>query len=541
MGFASPNLNDVHYLAMILLRHPSRATAIAILGTGSDVGKSMVTAGLCRLLYRAGIRVAPFKAQNMSLNSYVTAEGGEIGRAQALQAEACGIPSHVDMNPILLKPESDSRSQVIVQGRVFARREARAYFAHRQDPDLFRAVRESYGRLSTQYEAIVIEGAGSAAEVNLRDRDLVNWPVVEMADARVILVADIDRGGVFAQIIGTLDLISPQERARVQGLVINKFRGDAALFADGVRFLTERTGIPVLGVLPFLRDLSLDQEDSLDVDVRRQVRFAADRINIAVLLLPHMSNFTDFNALAEEQDVVLRYAAVPEDAAGADAILIPGTKTTLADLAHLRHKGYEPFLQNHVQCGRELVGICGGYQMLGRQIADPDDAESGGAGEGFGFLHLTTVLRRDKITEQVRAQPLHFNALDGLSIQGYLIHMGRTHRHEHRPCFVLQGVMEPSEPSGEQTGQDKDGLDGALRDDGLVWGTYIHGLFDQPSFRRAWLNRLRARKGFPEADPALSQGVNDRRQDGLERWADHVERHLDLSLIWDMMQRKGNT
>ena len=218
--------------------HPSRAKAIAILGTGSDVGKSMITSGLCRLLYRAGFRVAPFKAQNMSLNSFVTPEGGEIGRAQALQAEACGIPPHVDMNPILLKPESDSRSQIIVQGKVFATREARAYFARSRDSELFRAVERSYDRLASQYEVMVIEGAGSAAEVNLRDRDLVNWPVVEMADAKVVLVGDIDRGGVFAQIIGTLDLIAPEERDRVCGIVINKFRGDAALFADGVRFLT---------------------------------------------------------------------------------------------------------------------------------------------------------------------------------------------------------------------------------------------------------------------------------------------------------------
>lgn len=521
------------------MHHPSRAKAIAVLGTGSDVGKSMVTAGLCRLLHRAGIRVAPFKAQNMSLNSFVTPEGGEIGRAQALQAEACGIPPHVDMNPILLKPEADSRSQVIVHGRVFATHDARAYFARRHHPELFRAVRESYERLATQYEAIVIEGAGSAAEVNLRDRDLVNWPVVEMADAPVLLVADIDRGGVFAQIIGTLDLIAPQERARVYGIVINKFRGDAALFADGTRFLMDRTGIPVLGVLPFLRDLALDQEDSLDVDARRQVRFAADRINIAVLLVPHMSNFTDFNALAEEQDVVLRYAGVPEEAAGADAIMIPGTKTTLADLGYLRNKGFEPLLQGHVQGGQELVGICGGYQMLGRQIADPDGVECGGVGEGFGFLHLTTVLRRDKITEQVEAHPLHFSDLDGLSVQGYLIHMGRTHRHEHRPCFVLHGVMEPSERSGEQTGQDEEPLDGAVRDDGMVWGTYIHGVFDQPSFRRAWLNRLRARKGLPAAEPALSQRVTDKRHDALDRWADHVEQHLDLGLTWGLMQKKS--
>lgn len=300
------------------MSHSARTTAIAVLGTGSDVGKSLVAAGLCRLLHRAGIRVAPFKAQNMSLNSFVTPEGGEIGRAQALQAEACGLAPHVDMNPILLKPESDAKAQVVVQGRVYSTMHAQAYFTRSRNSGLFQAVQSSYERLAAQYDVIVIEGAGSAAEVNLRDRDLVNWATVELADAQVVLVGDIDRGGVFAQLIGTLDLIAPEERARVCGLVINKFRGDRALFADGVRFLRERTGIPVLGVLPFLRDLTLDQEDSLDVEVRQQVAFAEDRINIAVLLLPHMSNFTDFNMLSQEADVALRYVATPAEAAGAD-------------------------------------------------------------------------------------------------------------------------------------------------------------------------------------------------------------------------------
>ena len=517
-----------------------RATAIAILGTGSDVGKSMITSGLCRLLSRAGIRVAPFKAQNMSLNSFVTPAGGEIGRAQALQAEACGIPPHVDMNPILLKPESDSRSQIIVQGKVFATREARAYFARGRDSELFQAVERSYHRLASQYEVMVIEGAGSAAEVNLRDRDLVNWPVVEMADAKVLLVGDIDRGGVFAQIIGTLDLITPEERDRVCGIVINKFRGDAALFADGVRFLTERTGIPVLGVLPFLRDLALDQEDSLDVDRQRQVAFQPDRINIAVVLLPHMSNFTDFNALADEPDVSLRYVSAPEAAVGADVIVLPGSKTTLADLAYLRSKGFEALLRVHVQRGGELVGVCGGYQMLGRQIADPDAVESGGIGEGFGFLQVTTVLMREKITEQVEGRAIHLDGSATVPVRGYFIHMGRTDRHAHRPCFEVQGTVNSFDGRAEATEQKPVSFDGAVSDDGLVWGTYIHGLFDEPLCRRTWLNRLRTRKGLPVADLAASQQVNQQRVDALDRWADHVQQHLDLTSIWELL-RHGKT
>ena len=512
--------------------------AIAVLGTGSDVGKSLVTAAVCRLLRRAGVRVAPFKAQNMSLNSFVTPEGGEIGRAQALQAEACRIPPHVDMNPILLKPESNSRSQVIVQGRVLATLDAQAYFSRTHDTDLWRAVRESYERLASQYEVIVIEGAGSAAEVNLRDRDLVNWPAVEMADAHVLLVGDIDRGGVFAQIIGTLDLIAPEERARVCGIIINKFRGDLSLFADGVHFIRERTGIPVLGVLPFLRDLSLDQEDSLDVARGRASIFSADTINIAVLLVPHMSNFTDFNVLAEESDVRLRYVSSPEEATDADVILLPGTKTTMTDLGYLRDKGFEAVLYHHVERGGELVGICGGYQMLGQQIADPDRVEGGGSGHGFGLLHLTTVLHSNKITEQVAAQALHLSGMETLPVRGYLIHMGRTQRHEHRPCFELQRRNDESRRSSGTSGLDDQSLDGAVRDDGLVWGTYIHGLFDEPVFRRAWLNRLRIRKGLPVLDFFHSQQVNDTRRDELDRWADHVAQHLDLRVVWALLEGK---
>jgi adenosylcobyric acid synthase len=518
--------------------HSVRAMAIAVLGTGSDVGKSLIAAAVCRLLCRAGVRVAPFKAQNMSLNSFVTPEGGEIGRAQALQAEACGIPPHVDMNPILLKPESNFRSQVIVQGRVLATLGAQAYFARTHDTDLSRAVRESYERLASQYEVIVIEGAGSAAEVNLRDRDLVNWPVVKMAAAHVVLVGDIDRGGVFAQIIGTLDLIAPEERARVCGIIINKFRGDLSLFADGVHFIRERTGIPVLGVLPFLRDLSLDQEDSLDVARGRTIMFSADSINIAVLLVPHMSNFTDFNALSGESDVRLRYVSCPEEAAGADVILLPGTKTTLEDLSYLREKGFEALLHHHVEGGRELVGICGGYQMLGRQIADPDEVEGGGMGHGFGLLHLTTVLLRNKITEQVEAQAL-LSGMMALPVRGYLIHMGRTQRYEHRPCFELQGRNDESQRQGGTSGLDELYLDGAVRDDGLVWGTYIHGLFDEPVFRRAWLNRLRIRKGLSGLDVFHSQQVNETRRDELDRWADHVAQHLDLRAIWALLPGRG--
>ena len=493
------------------------ARAFAVLGTGSDVGKSVITAGLCRLLHRAGIRVAPFKAQNMSLNSFVTPDGGEIGRAQALQAEACGLAPHVDMNPILLKPESDNCSQVVVRGKVFAKQAAATYWAHTHH--LWSVVKDSYANLASQYEVVMIEGAGSAAEVNLRDRDLVNWPVVRLADARVLLVADIDRGGVFAQILGTLDLLEPDERAKVCGVIVNKFRGDAALFVDGVQFLESRSGIPVLGVVPFLRDLILDQEDSVDVRSYRHIVFLPDRVNIAVILLPHMSNFTDFNMLSAEEDVALKYVSTPDGLSEADIVVLPGSKNTLADLSYLRKQGFERVLQQHVDRLRELVGICGGYQMLGRKIADPYEVEQGGESAGLDYLNIETSLDRTKRTTQVEASPTDTHRMGQGVIRGYHIHMGVTSRGDEAPCFRIH----------RNSIAGKDELDGAMRTDGLVWGTYIHGVFDEPGFRRVWLNRVRERKGLLPLEVLASESVTTRLQGELDRWADHVSRHVDVS------------
>lgn len=505
------------------------ARAFAVLGTGSDVGKSLITAGICRLLHRAGMHVAPFKAQNMSLNSFVTPEGGEIGRAQALQAEACGIPPHVDMNPILLKPESDSRSQVVVRGLVWSTQEASTYFEQRQQ--LWSIVKESYARLANQYEVIMIEGAGSAAEMNLRERDLVNWPVVKLADARVLLVADIDRGGVFAQVLGTLDLLESNERAMVCGVIINKFRGDAKLFADGVTFLESRSGIPVLGVVPFLRDLMLDQEDGLGLDVQQQGEFSSERINIAVILLPHMSNFTDFNVLAAENDVVLKYIAVPTALDEADIVIIPGSKTTQADLAFVLAQGYVPALEQHVDRHRELVGICGGYQMLGRTISDPYAVEQGGISSGLGYLDIKTELSKRKCTTQVEASPTDTLVPDQRIVRGYQVHMGVTVCRNEHPCFRLQRRVTSIGGDHPSTTVTEDTCDGAIRGDGLVWGTYIHGVFDEPHFRRAWLNRARVRKGLPPLDSHISTSVTARLQGELDRWADHLSRFVDLSCL----------
>ncbi len=509
--------------------------ALAILGTGSDVGKSLVTAGLCRLLHRAGVRVAPFKAQNMSLNSFVTTDGGEMGRAQVLQAQACGLAPHVDMNPILLKPEADAKSQVIVQGKVWRSQNARDYFERKSE--LFEFVKESYDRLSKQYDVMVIEGAGSAAEMNLRDRDIVNWPMVEMAEAAVVLVADIDRGGVFAQVIGTMDLLASEERQRVIGVVINKFRGDLMLFEDGVTIIEERTGVPVLGVLPYLRNLELDQEDSVDIDRFRKTAFEADTVNIAVVLLPHMSNFTDFNQVAAEADVALRFVASPQELHGADVIILPGSKTTIADLEYLRKVGFEEALMTHVRRGSELVGVCGGFQMLGKEITDPQYVETGGSLKGLGFLEVETELLAHKKTLQVRARSLLESWGHESLVEGYEIHMGVTRGTKSIPsCFrILTNQAQRSFEHPETR------VDGAMNLDGRVWGTYIHGVLDQPEFRRQWLNRVRIRKGLAPLDLEISEEVSQRISQALDRWADHLEAHLDVDLIFSTLGLGGSS
>jgi len=509
-----------------------KARALAVLGTGSDVGKSVIAAGLCRLLVRAGVRVAPFKAQNMSNNSFVTRDGKEIGRAQALQAQACGLDPHTDMNPILLKPESDRCAQIVVQGKVWGKSEARDYF--RQKAELAERVRESYARLVKRYDMIVIEGAGSAAEMNLRDRDLANWAMVELADARVVLVADIDRGGVFAQVIGTLDLFTSEERGRVIGVIINKFRGDRTLFDDGVKFIEARTGLSVLGVVPMLRDLVIDQEDSVEVERASQEPFDSAHMNVAVVLLPRMSNFTDFKHLAFEDDVRLRYAADPRDLTGADVVIIPGSKNTIEDLWALQRAGFTEALRRHVASGRELIGICGGFQMLGRQIADPDGVESGGVVDGLGFLDVSTRMVPAKVTQLVEAQALHLDAGTAWAVQGYYIHMGDTQRGMDHPCFRVCRVDTPSDLLDRSW---TDPLDGAVSHDGLIWGTYIHGVFDQPGFRRAWLNRLRRRNGWEAVRLEASTGVTQRLNGELDRWADHIENHLNLTRVLNGLHR----
>ncbi len=457
-----------------------------------------------------------------------------MGRAQVLQAQACGLVPSVLMNPILLKPEADKQSQVIVQGKVWERQEAQEYFSNAMI--LWDVVKSSYHQLAKMNDVIVIEGAGSAAEMNLRERDIVNWPVVEMADAAVILVADIDRGGVFAQVIGTIDLLTSEQRQRVIGIIINKFRGDLTLFDDGIKIVEERTGVPILGVLPYLRNLELDQEDSVAIDQFRLPSFRSEKVNVAVVLLPHMSNFTDFNQLVAEPDVALRYIASPNELHGADVIILPGSKMTIADLQYIREAEFVGMLKKHVEHGGEIIGVCGGFQMLGKVIADPHHVETGGSVKGLEFLEVETELLPQKKTMQVCALTSCVFSDEELLVKGYEIHMGETKRGQGVfSCFEIVSQRENyyslEQPSLTSI-KERKGCDGAISSDKLVWGTYIHGVFDEPDFRRHWLNRVRLRKKLAPLNVEISQAVSARLNTAIDRWADHVEQHLKLEPIF---------
>lgn len=493
--------------------------ALFVGGTGSDVGKSVITAGLCRILKRRGYDVAPFKAQNMALNSAVTPEGGEIGRAQALQAAACGLAPHTDMNPVLLKPNSETGSQVIIQGRAVGNMAVREYHAYKEQA--FAKVRESFARLAAAHQVVVLEGAGSIAEINLREQDITNLRAAEMADAPVLLVADIDRGGVFAAIVGTLELLQPAERARVLGVVINKFRGDASLLESGIREVEARSGVPVLGVIPYLK-LQLPEEDSLGL-ARKQASPAAGGLRIGVLRLERISNYTDFDPLEQEAGVELVYLDRPEQLEGLDLLILPGTKSTVADLDSLRQQGFGRAIHDYHAAGGWIAGICGGFQMLGKRISDPHGVESALEEiEGLGLLDVETVMLEFKQTHEVDGSLLPAasdTALVGAAgVAGYEIHMGET---------TLGPLARPLLRLVRRSVRGVDLLDGAVSTDGRVWGTYLHGLFDPPEVRQALLGALRHRRGL--AAPAAAPVSNPDTE--LDRLADHLEAHLDLAPI----------
>jgi len=504
------------------------ARTLMVQGTASSVGKSLLVTGLCRMFQREGVRVAPFKSQNMALNSYVTPDGHEIGRAQAVQAEAARVVPTVDMNPILLKPEGDSRSQVVVLGQSIGSMLARDYHAHK--PNLRRIVAESLARLREAYDLIVIEGAGSPAEINLKDRDIVNMHVARVADAPVLLVGDIDRGGVFAAFVGTMELLDPDERARIAAFIVNKFRGDIALLEPGLDFLRKRTGVPVLGVVPYVTRLRVADEDSVALDDRRRrPRASAEQIDIAVIRLPRISNYDDFAPLEHERDVVVRFVDEPSAMASADLVILPGTKSTIADLAWLRAGGLAEALVRRAREGHPVVGICGGCQMLGGAIEDPFGAESPVVSSvGLELLPIRTRFERSKTTAQVKARGRGANILtsgpgDG-DLDGYEIHMGTVQ------------ALDPGCAAFEihaRNNRAEHALDGAVAAGGAVVGTMIHGLFDNDRLRSRLVAALREKKGLPELCPSPALWSKDAEYD---RVADAVRASIDRSLLERIMR-----
>ena len=479
--------------------------ALMVQGCTSDAGKSTVVAALCRWFARCGYSVAPFKPQNMALNSAVTVDGGEIGRSTALQALACGVEPHSDMNPVLLKPQTDMGAQVIIRGQVLGNMQALDYHAYKETAR--QAVLAAWQDLSSRFDVIIAEGAGSPAEINLRDNDIANMGFAEMVDCPVILVADIDRGGVFAHLTGTLDLLSKSEQQRTLGFVINRFRGDISLLQGGLDWLEERTGKPVFGVLPYLHGLTLDAEDAVD----EQGEHESDALNVVVPLLPRMSNHNDFDPLRLHPQVNLRFVKMSEPWPAADLVILPGSKATRADLAFLREQGWDKQIERHLRYGGKVLGICGGFQMLGERIDDPQGLESDpGSSQGLGWLAMSTELIAGKQLANTSGKLL----ASGSPVQGYEIHNGITRGEAlSRPMLMLG-----------------DRYDGAMSEDGQLMGCYLHGLFDVADSGNAIL----AWAGLHD-----NRGVDyaAHREQQLDRLADMVESHMDMTILQETISR----
>jgi adenosylcobyric acid synthase len=489
--------------------------AIMVVGTTSHAGKSLLTTALCRILSRRGWRVAPFKGQNMALNAYVTPTGGEIGYAQAVQAWAAGIAPRVEMNPILLKPQGDMTSQVVLKGRAVGKVSASDYYEQFFEPG-WQAIEESLQRLGEEFDLIVCEGAGSPAEINLKHRDLTNMRVAKYLNAPTLLVVDIDRGGAFAHVVGTLDLLDPEERALVKGVVINKFRGQRSLLQSGIDWLQERTGIPVLGVVPWF-DHVFPAEDSLSL-LERGSENSNNEITIAVVRLPRISNFTDFDPLESEPSVTVRYVGLRDSLGYPDAVILPGSKTTIADLVAMQRTGMAEAIQNYAAAGGTILGICGGYQMMGKVLADPEGVEGQeGRYKGLGLFPLKTVITGQKVARQ-RLVTSNFPQV-GLPVAGYELHQGRSHL-----------VMEPDPETGKPQYHSlfDDGNLGVVDVTQSIWGTYLHGIFDNGPWRRAWLNRLRQQRGLKSLPTGISN-YREQREAMLDAIAESIGKHLDLS------------
>ncbi|MCQ4311853.1 cobyric acid synthase [Pseudomonas stutzeri] len=479
-------------------------STLMVQGTTSDAGKSTLVTALCRWLRRQGVSVAPFKPQNMALNSAVTAQGGEIGRAQAVQAQAAGLAPHTDMNPVLLKPNSDIGAQVIIHGRAVSNMDAVAYHDYKRVA--MDAVLASHRRLSVEYRVVMVEGAGSPAEINLRANDIANMGFAEAVDCPVILIADIDKGGVFAHLVGTLELLSQSEQARVKGFVINRFRGDIALLQPGLDWLEQRTGKPVLGVLPYLMDFHLEAEDAIDV---RQSAKAEQTLRVVVPVLPRISNHTDFDPLRLHPQVDLRFVGSGQAIPGVDLIILPGSKSVRADLAWLRENGWEAAIRCHLRYGGKVLGICGGLQMLGESIADPLGLEgAAGQSNGLGLLALSTELAAEKQLRNVRGR----FCLGDADVSGYEIHAGVS----NGPALERAAVQ-----------LDDGRTDGALSEDGQVLGTYLHGLFESPAACEALLRWA----GLENAQRVDYHALRER---DIERLADLVETHLDTRFLREL-------
>ena len=491
------------------------AQRIMVQGTMSGAGKSLLVTGLCRAFARRGYRVAPFKSQNMALNSFVTPDGLEIGRAQAVQAEAAGIPCDVRMNPILLKPSSDTGSQLIVMGEVRGQYDAKEYF--RMKRDLIPVILSAYNSLAAESDIIVIEGAGSPAEINLREDDIVNMGLAELINAPVLLAGDIDRGGVFAQLYGTVALLQPEERKRVAGMIINKFRGDVELLKPGLRQIEELTGLPVLGVVPWL-GVDIDDEDSLSPRLEKKTQ-DGKALDAAVIRLPHISNFTDFSPLEEHPAMGLRYVDRVDGLGEPDIVILPGTKNTMADLRWLWKKGLASQIKELSESHIPVLGICGGFQMLGRRLSDPDGVETGGSENGLDLLACETVFSGEK-TRTRKMAVCKKGPFQGVKLEGYEIHMGKTTGREEPFCVFTGGES-----------------DGAMREN--VFGTYLHGLFDSGELTEALVQWLANRKGILVPERAARNRAAFRNQQ-YDKLADALEEKLDMDAIHRVMEIYAN-
>ncbi len=499
------------------------AKVVMVQGTASSAGKSILVTALCRILKQDGYKVAPFKSQNMSLNSFVTKEGGEIGRAQVVQAEAAGIEPTVDMNPILLKPEANGKSQVIVMGKVMETLQAQRYYE--QQSDLLKIVSGALDRLRSAYDVVVIEGAGSTAEMNLKDREIVNMRIAKLANSPVLLIGDIDRGGIFASLIGTVDLLEPDERKLVKGLIINKFRGDISLFESGIRFIEEKSGIPCVGVIPYFRDIAIAQEDSVYLDERQENREGGN-LDIVVIRLPHLSNYDDFDPL-EREGCSVRYVTNRKQLGNPRLIIIPGSKSTVADLHFLMETELADEIIRLNNSGTPVMGICGGYQMLGKRLDDPYGVESSeGSTQGLQLLDMVTVFNRVKTTTQVKgivsiAKGI-LSETNGKEIEGYEIHMGESvENYEESPFRITQ---TPDSKVGYS--------DGAINSGGTVLGTYIHGIFNKDGFRAGFLDSLRKYHRI-----VVQEKYNiEEKEKEYDKLADLVRNSLDIQLIYRIIE-----